>query len=249
MSEDQIPHQISKCEKHYLQLHMECTTIITTSFQVDADGAQAKSHNYIPDFEKWIGVLSGRNEVHLLKAALREYQFALLALVQGQYRQAFMSLRLFLELALAAIQLSANELELRKWLNGCRDIHWTSLIDAENGVYSKSFVKAFYVELAEEAPHYRVIAERVYRECSEYVHGNAHTHHTLPETLRFMEDAFYSWHEKAASIRLVVSFALCVRYLFDLQESTRNELEGVVLDELQHITAIRALYGGVTEVN
>jgi len=43
MSEDQIPHQISKCEKHYLQLHMECTTIITTSFQVDADGAQAKS--------------------------------------------------------------------------------------------------------------------------------------------------------------------------------------------------------------
>jgi len=247
VSENLVSSTTLTCEQFYHQLHTTCGSILTSSFAADDNNYQAKSHHFISDLQEWIVVLSSRGEAQLLKAALREYEFALLALVQGQYRQAFMALRLFLELALAAVALSANELELQEWLNGNRDINWQALVDDQNGVLGKRFVTAFHQALVDEAPQYRTIAAQVYRECSEYVHGNAQTAYTLPEKLQFMKEVFLTWHEKARSIRLVVVFALCSRYLLMLDETMRSNLETSVLDELGHIAAIRRLYGGVTE--
>jgi hypothetical protein len=63
-----------------------------------------------------------------------------------------MALRLSFELLLGTAYFSANELHLRQWLCGERDIVWSALIDSESGVLSKQFVRAFYEELTEEAP-------------------------------------------------------------------------------------------------
>lgn len=226
---------------------VNCGEVLNASFTSGAAGKQCVSHSFISDLEHWIIALSDRAETELLKSALREYEFALLAVVQGQYRQSFMALRLFLELALAAVHFSGNELQLRIWLRGGRDIGWKSLINIENGVFSKTFIDAFHDGLAEEGPRYGAIADSVYRECSEYVHGNAPTHELLPEKLIFVERVFVDWHEKARTARLVVSFALCARYLLTIGESSRKELEGIVLDQLGHIAVLRSLYGGVTE--
>lgn len=229
--------------EHYYQLmHSRCGEILNESFAFDTSGLQRVSHNFIPDLEKWIALLSSRPEVDLLRAALREYQFALLALLLGQYRQAFMALRLFLELALGSVFLSANELQLRVWLRGRRDINWRPLVSPDDGVLSKFFVDAFFDTLGDDAANYRAIAERVYRECSEYVHGNAATHSALPEDLRFVSTVFSDWHEKAASIRLVISFALVARYLKTLNQDERNSLEAIVLDQLRHVTVIREVF-------
>lgn len=248
MSEHQAIQKTSEVEDHYRRLHSACSTILEESFRADQTGLHSSNHNYIVDFEKWLKVLELRPEASMLKAALREYQYALLAVVQGQYRQAFMALRLFLELALGAVHFSANELELRIWLKNQRDVKWTPVVDEESGVYSKKFVAAFYEDLAGESAQYGAIAKQVYRECSEYVHGNAYTHQTIPETLEFVESEFVSWQTKASNVRLAVTFALCARYLLTLDQQKRDLLELAVLDELGHIPVIRSLFGGTVEV-
>lgn len=229
-------------DAYYRLMHSQCGEILNESFAFDSSGMHRVSHNFISDLEKWIALLSSRPEVDLLRAALREYQFALLALVLGQYRQAFMALRLFLELALGSVFLSANELQLRVWLRGRRDINWRPLVSPDDGVLSKFFIDAFFDTLGDEAANYRAIAERVYRECSEYVHGNAATHDALPEQLRFVSTVFSDWHEKAASTRLVISFALAARYLEGLNKDERNSMEAIVLEQLRHVTIIRELF-------
>jgi hypothetical protein len=237
----------TSCEEYYKQLHTSCGDVVAASFLADTIGLQAAGHSFIGDLEKWHGVLIHRPESDLLKASLREYQFALLAVVQGQYRQAFMALRLSFELLLGAIHLSANELELRIWLRGARDLIWNDLIDSEAGVLSKRFVGAFYEELADEAPTYRAIGQAVYRECSEYVHGNALTHSLLPGQVVFQQNVFEDWHAKAKAVRLVSSFALCARYVRFVDEAMRTALEPVLLDNLGHIPAIRVILGAPVE--
>jgi len=216
------------------------------SFADDTVGLQAASHSFIADLEAWQKeIIRDRPEAVLLASALSEYQFGLLAVVQGQYRQAFMALRLALELLLGTVFLSANELELRIWLRGQRDIVWSSLVDADSGPLSKKFAKAFYEELAEEAPHYRTMAEKVYRECSEFVHGNAQA--KLGGTLIYQPTVFRDWHSKAKTIRLVASFALCVRYVRLADSSTCSRLEAVLMENLGHLAAIRVLLGAPAE--
>jgi hypothetical protein len=237
----------TSCEDYYRRLHNSCGEVLEASFAHDTRGLQAESHSFIKDLEEWIKALTDRPENEMLKAALREYQFALLSLAHGQYRQAFMSLRLTLELLLGGVHFSGSELELRIWLKGSRDVVWNSIIDDQSGALSKKFIGAFFEALADEAPQYRLMAERVYRECSEYVHGSAATHSGLPETVSFSQTIFENWHEKARSVRLVSSFALCGRYALLLDTATRNSLEALLLDNLGHLAEVRAVLGAPVE--
>ncbi len=237
------------CADYYKKLYDACGEVLAASFQADTAGLHAGSHSFISDLEQWHGMLKDRPENYMLEAALSEYQFGLLAVVQGQYRQAFMALRLSFELLLGTAYLSANELQLRQWLRGERDLVWNALIDAETGVLSKQFVRAFYEDLAEESPHYRAMGQEVYRECSEYVHGNSPTHAALGGKVVFQEKIFEAWHAKAKTIRLVSSFALCARYIFLAETGARSKLEAVLIDNLGHLPPVRALLGAPVEQN
>jgi hypothetical protein len=232
---------------HYTQLHAKCAEVLTESFEGPRAAAMAKSHAFIADLALWIGETSSRPEAPVLQAALREYQFSLLALSFGQYRAAFSALRLSLELCFAAVQWSANERELREWKRGQRDTNWGSLVDSDNGILSKQFVRLFCEGLADEAAPYRASAGAVYRECSEYVHGNADTHRALPQQVSFDASAFDAWQQKASVVRLTTSFALTARYLADLDAAARTRLEGMILDHLGHSAGVRALLGAPVE--
>jgi len=238
----------TSCEEYYRRLHGACGDVLGTSFPADTTGLQAASHSFVADLDQWHGVLIGRPESALIKASSNEYQFALLAVVQGQYRQAFMALRLSFELVLGAVYLSANEVELRFWLRGERDLVWNTIMDSEAGVLAKRFVGAFYEDLVEEAPHYRAIGQAVYSECSEYVHGNALTHSELDARIRFQQKVFEDWHARARAIRLVSSFAMCARYVRFASAEARSQLEGVLLDNLGHIPAVRLILGAPVEL-
>src|ERR1700745_3163024 len=113
------------CEETYQRLHAQCPGVMAASFGADVHRLQAISHNFVAELDEWLRVLASRPEAELFKAALREYQYSLLAVVQGQYRQAFMALRLSFELLLAAVHFSANELSLRLWSLGRKDIVWS----------------------------------------------------------------------------------------------------------------------------
>lgn len=239
---------MSNSMEFYQGLNLRCQDILVKTFEQDNDELQSKSHNFIVDLEQWINTLSSRPEVLLLKEALKEYQYSLLALVQGQYRHAYIGLRFFLEQALSAIKFSANELELRLWMQGNRDITWSSLVnlEREKGIFSDDFVGAFFYPLLGEASIYNRMAIKVYRECSEFVHGNFQTYSDLPKGLDFSEKIFGDWQEKAETARVIVLFALAVRYLplMDNREK-REKVESSIMEYLGHIPAIHTFYDEV----
>ena len=235
------------CKKHYQQLHRASGAVLAKSFGRSHADAMSKAHAFVNDLARWISELGARPEGSVLEAALREYQFALLALSIGFYRAAFAALRLSLELVFATVQWSANEREFREWRRGDRDSNWKSLVDHETGVLSKQFVRLFSEELADEAGVYRASAAAVYRECSEYVHGNAQANQSLPEHLAFDEPSFEAWTLKASVVRLCISFVLAARYLSDFDGAARSRLESALLDHLGHSVGVRGLLGAPVE--
>ena len=89
------------------------------------------------------------------------------------------------------------------------------------------------------------MALKVYRECSEYVHGNVNA--TLNEQLDFNQEIFESWHEKAKTVQLVAMFSLCARYVAVANDPTRSTLEPVLIEYLGHIRSVRAILGATVE--
>jgi hypothetical protein len=234
------PNPVSTCEAYYKDLHKNCGDVLGISFK-DLGALQCASHNYVSDLNKWLSIIESRPEVPMLHMAIREYQFGLLAIVLGQYRTAFFSLRVFLELCLSSVQFSAHEFKLREWLRGARDVNWKSIVDSEEGIFSVNFTRAFFENLVDDCRVYGSIAEKIYRECSEYVHSNPQV--VLPKQIVFDKELFEDWHKKAKNAFLAVNFAFCVRYFCVLSDENKSLIEPLAMGELGHIGAIRAYFG------
>jgi len=228
---------------HYRELLSKSGQVLEVAFSEDEKSQlMTCSHNYLLDYDLMRRALHGRMESEMFELALQEYQFALYAVSIGQYRHAYVGLRLFMELSLCSFHFSVREMELRQWLLNRRDIVWANLKDMENGIFSKAFIGLFDQQLAEHGRQYCTIGEAVYRECSEYVHGNAKTYNNLSSELAFKMESFRDWHDKAKTIRLVVMFAFCARYLSSLDPANKVALESPVLEALGHLECIRKYF-------
>lgn len=201
-----------------------------------------RSHNFLLDYDFMRLALNGRMESEVFDLALQEYQFSLYAVSVGQYRHAYSGLRLFMELALSSFHFSLRELELRQWLVNRRDIVWANLKDMDCGIFSTNSIALFDTQLAEYGRQYCTIAERVYRECSEYVHGNAKTYAAVPSALAFKDEAFRDWNEKSQTIRMIIMFAFCGRYLSSLSDASKSKLESPILETLGHLDCVRKYF-------
>lgn len=231
---------------HYSSLYNSSAAVLQASLTGENEALHADNHAFIADLALWIECIELRREVILLEAAAREYQYALLALVLGHYRHSFSSLRLFIELSLSTVRFSAQELLLREWLASKRDVNWRRLIHPEKGIFSPRFTGVFCPDLKDEAVHVRTIVTKLYRECSEYVHGNLSATRTIPTALAFDESLFQAWHERAKSARLVISFALFLRYFDDLSQSQQARLESSIREHLEYLEPVRMRFGSAT---
>jgi hypothetical protein len=193
-----------------------------------------RCHNFLSDLSLMRKLLAARPEAACLDVAIQEYQYGLSALALGHYRHAFGSLRLAFELMLSTVYFSAHEVKLRQWLNGTRDITWAGLSDEDKGVFSQPFVAAFYPRLVELRRRFAGLAATVYRECSEFVHGNPKTHGDLAGEVRFRKEVLSSWGEKLESIRLCVLFCFLYRYGPFLNAEAKGRLEPVMLEAMGH---------------
>jgi len=232
---------------YYHRLHSECGEVLVKSIAADRHGLQASSHALIMELESWVRTILARPESSVLAAATREYQFALLAVIQGQYRHAFAGLRSVLELALGTVYFSAQQLELREWQAGARDLNWNTLLGEEDGVLSARYAQAFFPALAHDIGPYRQKALNVYRMCSEFVHANVQTQELLPWHLAFKNAVYDRWHAEAAEAACIIVFTLCLRYLPELNQQIETGLENSVLDRVGHVAAIRSMLGGTVE--
>jgi hypothetical protein len=241
-----IEERLQDLKAHYQQLHADAGRVIEHTLAPENPRQLSALHSFAADLAAWTEALESRPELPIYRAAVLEYQYSLFAVASGLYRQAFMSLRLFLELFCFAIECSANELRLHKWIRGELDVSWSSIVEENTGVFSKDFTRAFFRELEEMSPQYLAIAKKVYRECSQFVHANYITLHAL-ETLHYEQDVYQKWLDDADAAKLVVSYLLCTRYLAGMNDAQKKSLEMVITDTVGYIPIIRATLGGPTE--
>ena len=212
--------------------------ILDKSLQDEDIDLLSSNHSFIFDFSLWLDVLRDRPEISILQNAIKEYQMSILSNNMGLYQQAFMGLRFFLERTLVAILFSANEMELSLWKLGERDTYWSELMDEEKGIFSSKFCRAFFPELKDEIIHFKVVTKKVYRECSEYVHGNQSIFNKIPNDLGYSVEVFHEWNSKADTIKRVILFAFCLRYLKSLQNENISKVETSLSEEFKTITPI-----------
>ncbi|QDX21465.1 hypothetical protein FP568_09515 [Pandoraea pnomenusa] len=201
-----------------------------------------KANNLVAEYRALKNAVANRHEAHLMDLASKEYESSLLALATSSYRSAFSSLRLSLELNIASVYFSAHEIDYHLWLQKAKDIQWGTIANKETGVLSDLFSTAFNSDLADERKHYQNLAATVYRECSEYVHGNAHTHENIPTEISFHKDILKLWCGMADTILLVVVFAFSMRYLRYLNKTELGYAEPIVMDKLGHISSIQTVF-------
>jgi hypothetical protein len=225
---------------YYEELFASADAVLADQLASELKEEFVQAHNFTNDFWNMHAEIAHRPEAQALAYSIREYEAALLALATGQYRHAFTSLRLFFELGLATIRFSAYEIEFRQWSRDTKDINWNALKDEQTGVFAHNFIAAFNEGFAELGKQYRAIAESAYRECSQYVHGNASTHLSPTATLKFDSSLAEAWITRARSIRLAFTFAFVARYLNHIKIGAG--LESTLQDVLGHLQPIQIYF-------
>lgn len=193
----------------------------------------------------WIAELKklGVEQSFMFELALREYTLSLLFVASGLYKQAMDSLRFSLEYTLFSIMLSSNELDYRLWKAHQKDECWSETIHAQTGVYGSVFIQAFAPELKSHGTPLQTLARDVYRECSEYVHGNYKIMQETPLQVEYKDQLFDSFIDKADSVAYLIIFALMIRFWGNLKGSILATLETPIMSYLSTIPEIIALYG------
>jgi hypothetical protein len=224
----------NSCREHYAELQAGSARVLETTLGDPFVSVHASALAQVSDLTEWLTVLDARRSYFVppLQASVRELQFGLLLVAQGHYRQAFAALRFVLEHTLAAVAFSSNELEFRLWQADHYDITWGHL-SGDEGVLSQRFVLAFGDEDWQDvAREFRERARIVYRNCSQYVHGNASTAEDVPSVISFSEVTFRAWHEACNEVMAICHAALAIRFLTSFTETELAALEPVLLEYL-----------------
>lgn len=199
-----------------------------------------KNRSFCDDYGKWITILGTSPETIIYRNAVKVYQEAFGNMLMGLYQPAFMGLRYFLKRTLVGVYFSGSEVELRTWLHGQRDTYWSELIGEEDedkdydkrkdeinvnkGLFSLKYTRAFFEEISDSAKVFRAQAKAVYRECSEFVHGNPKALKSLGETIEYSEEIAVKWNNCADTVARCILYAFMMRYWNFLIEEQRAEV-------------------------
>lgn len=195
----------------------------------------------IDDLTNFVKCRSQRAENKVFELAIRELNQSFLAALNSHYRQSFSGQRLSLELWFAGIQFSMNELAFRKWKMDKQDIVWSSLINSSDGILSVEVARVYWAVAEKRVPTYRNLAEKVYRECSQFVHGNNETHHYLPQTFGYSRKVLQAWKSNLDTITLLFSYTFLLRFNEELTNLDYEKLAQPITDILGHLSEAREL--------
>jgi hypothetical protein len=230
------------CKGHFIKLNNEFSNVIEASFTSDNASKISELFHFFDDLNVWYDSLKGTVDTTLLMSAIKEYEFSFQAALNGQYRYAYTAQRYFLEQICRFIYLSTNELYLRHWKLGLKDISWGSIVDKENGIFSKIFIRAFYSEVEEEGAHMTTLSAKLYRETSEYIHGNFDKIVDMPVQLGFDNDLLIKWLDSVETSKFITVFLLAVRFSKELDETELSKVEDCIKDELGGIEDFNLLF-------
>ena len=226
----------------YFEINHRQAAIIDTTISGDNVEIFSASHLFVADLEKWMKYLNGFREGIMYRTAMEEYANALFLLASGLYRQAYITLRFFLEHMLFGLYLSVNEMNFRRWSMNRYDMHWSEITDEENGVFCRDFFEAFSPECSEYATELLGICKQLYRELSEYTHGNLLATQTLPADVQYNSDSFSDISRKIESIRYLITFLFFIRYNCILTGDAIDDLEHSVMDVIGTRPEVQAFF-------
>lgn len=232
----------NSCKEHFSDLNERFRSVIDESFSSEFERNLSDLFHFSEDLHTWVTLLDGKADTTILLSAIQEYELGFQAVVSGQYRYAFIAHRYFLEQICRFIFLSSNELYLRHWKIGLKDISWGALVDSDNGIFSKEFIRAFYPEVESEGLHLIAIVKKLYRESSEFIHGNFSKIEVLPNTIEFNKDILKTWLDFIETSKFVAVFLLFVRFSKDLDSGSIHNIEEMAREELSGIEEFNLLF-------
>ena len=234
--------------KDYLnKLNKKSQEIFSKTLEDDLENLAYINHvsSFLYEFSE---LLFDNSEEKILQTVAMQLETASMNLIYGMYRQAFSSLRLAFELSLGLVHFSIHKLELNEWLIGKNDIKWNKLIDEDNGILSKRFSNAFFPELSPIINNFNAKAKTIYRQLSEYVHGNNETWNRCGLNLDINIELKKEYFTIFKSVSEIVIFVLCCRYLKSITLEKNDSISDFLLEEFSHISMIREYLGGVEEI-
>lgn len=237
------------CKEHFNVLNTRCYDVIEESFSSGNALKISELFQYSEDLLIWYEILKDEVDTTILLSAIREYEYSFQAALNGQYRYAYLSQRYFLEQVCRFIYLSTNELHLRHWKRGLRDVSWGSLVDENEGIFSKIFIRAFYEEVEDEGKHISALSAKLYREASEFIHGNYQKISGLPDDIKYDDALLDNWLNIVETSKFVSLFLLMVRFSKDLNVDDLQKIEETVREELGGIEDFVVLFANLGQAN
>lgn len=233
-----------RIEEYLSRLHSESKSIFEETLKYRDE--LGKAHHFSSCLFEFSMNIYDASEKEILKTVSSQLETATFSASLGMYRQAFTSLRLALEMGLAAAYFSANKLDLHEWLDGRMDIKWATLIDKDKGVLSARFANAFFKEFSQDIDSYRGKAEILYRKLSEFVHGNNETWNGSEMELSFDDNRLNLFFKNNIEVSEIILFVLSCRYLKSFSAKAIESLE-FLREEMPHLSYIRSYLGGTEE--
>ena len=115
------------------------------------------------------------------------------------------------------------------------------------GLPDAYFAIAFFAELKDQTQDLRGRNSRVYRNLSEYVHGNNETWQTSGIAIANNDNLRIFYEKQFDEVITVLKVGFCCRYLKELTHSERDAIQTAVAD-LNYIACMRQMMGGPEEI-
>jgi hypothetical protein len=218
----------------------EATKLVRQQSVGDGVAIEA-AHAIIDEIRLWQTALNTRPEAVIFVQVISVLEMGIFSLVSGLYRQAYGSMRLAIELIAGLSWFSTHRLDLAEWQSGEKDLIWREITNQEEGVLSPRYRKAFFPELNEER-RYGGLYAKLYRELSEYVHGNANTWTSGSDEISFNQSLHTGWLQKFETFALVVHVLLSLRYLQEISAENLASLEPALRGRAPQVTALTKFF-------
>lgn len=228
-------------KEYYRKINAQSQQILEQSLDISFLG---KINDFTSALELWRNSISLIDQKELINKSIEQIELSSVMLLNGFYRSAFIHLRLSLEILYGSIFFSTNLMDFREWKLGKKDNQWNAIIDVDNGILSKRFASVFFPELKDTVMEYYTDSKILYRELSEYVHGNYSTWEIHSPTLSYNDELIQKYDEFLKKYTATAHFILCLRYLKEINKLDLEALEHEVMDILGHVAEIRVFFGG-----
>lgn len=237
------------CKEYYEDIQKRLAANVTHTLESRYLPQIASSQSFVDDYSIWINWIDQRYDNDLFALALLEYETATVFCLQSLYKQAFTALRACLEHTLFGIHLSTNLYQYLQWKNESYDVYWSNITDPDSGLYSKTFASVFCPELLNHIHLIGTMAKSLYRECSEYVHGNYRVLNTFSEQLEYIDVKTKTFYEKLENLRYIIEFSLFVRFNRELGHEGIIDLEAQIMEYMGHLQEISMFVSMAKETN